>query len=161
MYRKRDFPVKISKTEVVAPALPVQEHWLPLSNLDLLLPPVDVGVFFCYDSMGGLLFGHMVGVLKKALAETLVSYYAFAGGLVKNAAGEPELLCNNCGVDFVEAFADVELKDINLYNPDESVEGKLVPERKRSVLAVQASIHDLFILYILFIFFLLLHLDKI
>ncbi|XP_020552106.1 shikimate O-hydroxycinnamoyltransferase-like [Sesamum indicum] len=87
----------------------------------------------------GLSYGHMVGILKKALAQTLVSYYAFAGRLVKNAAGEPELLCNNCGVDFVEAFADVELKDINLYNPDESVEGKLVPERKRGVLAVQAT----------------------
>ncbi|KAL0285545.1 UNVERIFIED_CONTAM: (Z)-3-hexen-1-ol acetyltransferase [Sesamum calycinum] len=164
MYRMRDFPVKISKTEVVAAALPVQEHWLPLSNLDLLLPPVDVGVFFCYDNkhnMGPLSFGHMVGVLKAALAQTLVSYYAFAGRLVKNAAGEPELLCNNCGVDFVEAFADVELKDIDLYNPDESVEGKLVPERKRGVLAVQASIHSLFILYMLSIFFLPLHLDKI
>ncbi|KAK4421285.1 (Z)-3-hexen-1-ol acetyltransferase [Sesamum alatum] len=141
MYRKRDFPVKVSKTEVVAAALPVQDHWLPLSNLDLLLPPVDVGVFFCYDNKHniGLSFGNMVGVLKKALAQTLVSYYAFAGRLVKNAAGEPELLCSNCGVDFVEAFADVELKDINLYNPDESVEGKLVPERKRGVLAVQAT----------------------
>ncbi|KAI3466615.1 hypothetical protein Pfo_023278 [Paulownia fortunei] len=140
MYVKRDFEVKVSKTEVVAAALPIQEHWLPLSNLDLLLPPVDVGIFFCYNNKPNeLSFGHIVGVLKKALAQTLVSYYAFAGRLVKNRAGEPELLCNNSGVDFVEAFADVELKELDLYNPDESVEGKLVPERKRGVLAVQAT----------------------
>ncbi|KAG8365448.1 hypothetical protein BUALT_Bualt18G0105900 [Buddleja alternifolia] len=136
---KREFEVNMSKTEVVAAALPMQDHWLPLSNLDLLLPPVDVGVFFCYKTTNELSFGHIVGVLKKALAQTLVSYYAFAAVLVKNSAGEPELLCNNSGVDFVEAYGGVELKDLNLYNPDESVEGKLVPERKRGVLAVQVT----------------------
>ncbi|KAL3851249.1 hypothetical protein ACJIZ3_013131 [Penstemon smallii] len=149
MYIKREFEVKVSTREVVAAALPMQEHWLPLSNLDLLLPPVDFGVFFCYHKPNpniinnygdGLSFGRIViGVLKKALAQTLVTYYAFSGVLVKNAAGEPELLCNNCGVDFVEAFADVELKDLDLYNPDESIQGKLVPERKHGVLAVQAT----------------------
>ncbi|PIN14816.1 Alcohol O-acetyltransferase [Handroanthus impetiginosus] len=140
MYAKRDFEVKFTKTEVVSAALPMQEHWLPPSNLDLLLPPVDVGIFFCYKNKPNeFTFGHMVAVLKKALAQTLVSYYAFSARLVKNTAGEPELLCNNSGVDFVEAFADVEFKDINLYNPDESVEGKLVPVRKRGVLAVQAT----------------------
>ncbi|KAG8365449.1 hypothetical protein BUALT_Bualt18G0106000 [Buddleja alternifolia] len=136
---KREFEMNVSKTEVVAAALPMQDHWLPLSNLDLLLPPVDVGVFFCYKTTNELSFGHIVGVLKKALAQTLVSYYAFAAVLVKNSAGEPELLCNNSGVDFVEAYGGVELKDLNLYNPDESVEGKLVPERKRGVLAVQTA----------------------
>ncbi|KAK6133409.1 hypothetical protein DH2020_032873 [Rehmannia glutinosa] len=143
MHVKRDFEVKMIKTEVVAAALPMQDHWLPLSNLDLLLPPVDVGVFFCYDnntkSDEYLSFVHMVGVLKKALAQTMVSYYAFAGELVKNSAGEPELLCNNGGVDFCEAFADVELEELDLYNPDESVEGKLVPVRNRGVLAVQVT----------------------
>ncbi|KAL8507504.1 hypothetical protein ACS0TY_018155 [Phlomoides rotata] len=136
----RDFEVKVNKTEVVAAVLPMQDHWLPLSNLDLLLPPVDVGVFFCYTyNPVELSFGHIVGVLKKALAQTLVTYYAFAGELVRNKAGEPELLCNNGGVDFLEAFADVQMEDLNLYNPDESVEGKLVPARNRGVLAVQVT----------------------
>ncbi|KAL2495202.1 HXXXD-type acyl-transferase family protein [Forsythia ovata] len=62
-----------------------------------------------------------------------------AGELVKNDAGEPELLCNNRGVDFVEALADVELKDLDFYNPDATVEGKLVPKRKQGPLAVQAT----------------------
>ena len=67
------FEVRVTKREVVAAVLPMQEHWLPLSNLDLLLPPVDVGVFFCYKktispTSPALSFGSMVGVLKKALA---------------------------------------------------------------------------------------------
>ncbi|XP_051134037.1 coniferyl alcohol acyltransferase-like [Andrographis paniculata] len=137
-----DFPVTAAKAEVVAAALPIQDHWLPLSNLDLLLPPVDVGVFLCYGNKPRQPlppFAHMVGVLKKALAQTLVLYYAFSGHLVGNAAGEPELLCDNSGVDFVEASADVELEELDLYNPDASVEGKLVPARKRGVLAAQAT----------------------
>ncbi|KAK9282398.1 hypothetical protein L1049_005315 [Liquidambar formosana] len=137
-----DFRVTVSKTEVVAAALPLQERWLPLSNLDLLLPPLDVGVFFCYRKPHGgdnFMFGSMVSVLKKALAQALVSNYAFGGEVVPNSVGEPEILCNNCGVDFIEAFADVEIRDINLYNPDESIEGKLVPKKKKGVLAVQAT----------------------
>ena len=95
-----------------------------------------VSVFFCYknphdQSVNGgydFSFGSMVGVLKKAMAQALVSYYAFAGEVVGNSVGEPELLCNNRGVDFTEAHADVRLEDLNLYNPDVSIEGKLVPK---------------------------------
>ncbi|KAK6911206.1 hypothetical protein RJ641_023299 [Dillenia turbinata] len=142
-----DFKVTRSKKEVVAAALPLQEHWLPLSNLDLLLPPVDFCVFFCYKkpatdnsiNSNSFTFGSMVSVLKKALAQALVSYYAFAGEIVQNSIGEPELLCNNRGVDFIEAYADVDLQELNLYNPDESIEGKLVTKKKDGVLAVQAT----------------------
>jgi hypothetical protein len=131
------FIVSVRKREVVAAVLPLQEHWLPLSNLDLLLPPVDVGVFFCYKNPTNLTFESMAGALKKALAQVLVSHYAFASEVVQNSVGEPELLCNNRGVDFVEAFAEVDLKDLNLYNPDDTVEGKLVPEKKHGIFAVQ------------------------
>ncbi|KAJ8753397.1 hypothetical protein K2173_019796 [Erythroxylum novogranatense] len=140
------FTVTVSKTEIVAAALPLQGHWLPLSNLDLLLPPVDVGVLFCYNkkqiissSLSNTSFSSMVGALKKALAQVLVYYYAFAGEVVANTVGEPEMLCNNRGVDFFEAFADIELKHLNLYNPDEAIEAKLVPKKKAGVLAVQAT----------------------
>jgi hypothetical protein len=134
----REFEVSTRKQEVVAATLPLQEHWLPLSNLDLLLPPVDVGVFFCYKNHSSpSAAASRAGVLKKALSQTLVTYYAFSGEVVTNSVGEPEILCNNRGVDFVEAFADVELRELNLYNPDESIEGKLVPNKKHGVLAVQ------------------------
>ncbi|XP_059458293.1 coniferyl alcohol acyltransferase-like [Corylus avellana] len=134
------FILSVSKREVVAAVLPLQEYWLPLSNLDLLLPPVDVGVFFCYEkNVHNLTFESMASVLKKALAQVLVSHYAFAGEVVQNSVGEPEILCNNRGVEFVEAFAEVELRDLNLYNPDDTIEGKLVPEKKHRVFAVQAT----------------------
>ncbi|KAH6759374.1 HXXXD-type acyl-transferase family protein [Perilla frutescens var. frutescens] len=141
MCLKKEFDVKVCKSEEVAPALPMQEYWLPLSNLDFLLPPIDFGVFFCYTyNESEQPFAQIVAVLKKALAQTLVSYYAFAGVLVENSAGEPELLCNNSGVEFIEAVSDdVGLEELNLYNPDESVSGKLVPLRKRGVLAVQVT----------------------
>ncbi|RDX74202.1 Shikimate O-hydroxycinnamoyltransferase, partial [Mucuna pruriens] len=143
-----EFMVSVSKEEVVVAELPMQEHLLPLSNLDLLIPPVDVSVFFCYKKPLAMSmttegdtvsFGSMVGSLKNALAQALVSYYPFAGEVVVNSMGEPELFCSNRGVDFVEAVADVDLQCLNLYNPDDTIEGKLVPKKKHGVLSVQVT----------------------
>ena len=137
-----DFKVRVSRKEVVA-ASPTQEQILPLSNLDVLLPPVDVGVFFCYKSPTKFAaFSSMISTLKKSLAQTLASFYVFAGELSQNANGELQLLCNNngSGVDFIEASADAELKDLNLYDPHQSVDGKLVPTRNQGVLAIQVAL---------------------
>ncbi|PIN01547.1 Alcohol O-acetyltransferase [Handroanthus impetiginosus] len=133
-----NFPVTVKRSEVVAALLPVQEHWLPMSNLDLLLPPLDFGIFFCYKKIS-LSPENMVAVLKKALAQALVSFYPLAGEIVQNRHGEPEILCNNRGVEFRHAYADVEPKDIDLYRPDVSVHGKLVPVKKHGVLSVQVT----------------------
>ena len=124
---------------IIAAALPVQDHWLPMSNLDLLLPPIDVGVFFCYKK--ALAFDESVNIVKKSLAQALALFYPFAGEVVQNILGEPELLCNNRGVDFIHAYADIELKNIDLYNPDDSVERKLVPVKKQGVLMVQVYLN--------------------
>uniref|UniRef100_A0A7N0V1T9 Uncharacterized protein n=1 Tax=Kalanchoe fedtschenkoi TaxID=63787 RepID=A0A7N0V1T9_KALFE len=134
-----DFTIREVKKEVVAAALPMQDRWLPQSNLDLILPPIDVGVFFCYHNTPSLTFASVVATLKRSLAEALVTFYPFAGEVVKNSCGEPEVLCNNRGVDFTQVYADVELRDLDLHNPDESVEGKLVPRKKEGVLSVQAT----------------------
>ncbi|KAI4372693.1 hypothetical protein MLD38_010892 [Melastoma candidum] len=137
-----DFTVEVLRRSVVSAPLPLQEHWLPQSNLDLLLPPLDFGVFFCYRKPtpeGSSLGDAPSKSLKAALAESLISFYVLAGEVVSNQVGEPELLCNNRGVEFVEARANVELVDLELYNPDESVEGKLVPKKKQGVVAVQVT----------------------
>jgi len=138
--------VSVTNEEVVAAVLPIQEHWLPFSNLDLLLLPVDVGVFFCYknpmilsNSTTLLTFESMVVSLKKALAKVLVSYYAFAGEVVFNSVGEPELLCNNRGVDFVEAIADVELQCIIFITLMNLLKESLFQRRKHGVLAKNNS----------------------
>ncbi|XP_034695672.1 hydroxycinnamoyltransferase 2-like [Vitis riparia] len=79
----------------------------------------------------------MVGVLKKAMVQALVPYHGFAGEVAGNSVGEPELLCNNRGVDFMEAYPDAKPQDLSLYNPNDSIEGKLVPKKPRGVLCVQ------------------------
>ena len=128
--------VTITPVSTVVPALPVHEHRLPLSNLDLLLPPMDVGVVFFYADPGDRNH-HPAAVLKAALAKTLVAYYPLAGEVVANAAGEPELLCSGRGVDVAEATADgTALQDLRLSLPDESVE-PLVPKKKAGVMSVQ------------------------
>ncbi|CDP14267.1 unnamed protein product [Coffea canephora] len=144
------FLVNVKRSEVVAAALPVQEHWLPMSNLDLLLLALDVGVFFCYKKNNDTTSipeknlttsptENMVATIKKALAQALVSFYPFAGEVVQNRLGEPELLCNNRGVDFLDAFADIELKDLDLYHPDTSIHGKFVPFKNQGVLSIQVT----------------------
>ncbi|XP_010539595.1 PREDICTED: shikimate O-hydroxycinnamoyltransferase-like [Tarenaya hassleriana] len=129
--------------DVVAAALPIQEHWLPLSNLDLLLPPLDVNVCLFYkkpphDVTKKESFISIAKTLKEALAEALVTFYAFAGEVVTSPAGEPELLCNNRGVDFVEGFADMALRELNFYDPDESI-AMFVPKKRRGVISVQVT----------------------
>ncbi|CAL5025534.1 unnamed protein product [Urochloa decumbens] len=128
--------VTVTAVTTVAPALPVQEHRLPLSNLDLILPPIDVGVFFCYANPG---VGSAAAALKAALAKTLVAYYPLAGEVAANAAGEPELLCSGRGVDVAEASADgADMRDLRLGLPDESVE-MLVAKKKAGVMSVQVT----------------------
>lgn len=129
-----NYSVEVGRREMVSAALPLQEHWLAQSNLDLLLPPVNVSVFFCYSRKSLLSsnvksFSAVVAHLKASLSQALVSFYPFAGRLVTNTHGEPELLCNNEGAGFSQAFADADLEFVDFSRPDVSVEGKLVPAR--------------------------------
>lgn len=129
-----NYNVELGRREMVAAALPLQEHWLAQSNLDLLLPPVNVSVFFCYNLKSSLSsdvksFSAVVANLKVSLSQALMSFYPFAGRLVTNTHGEPELLCNNEGAGFTQAYADAELEFVDFSRPDVSVEGKLVPAR--------------------------------
>lgn len=132
--------VVVKRTEVVAAVLPVSpEHRLALSNLDLLLPPLDVGIFFCYNNDGGKNNEMMISMVKKGLGQALVTYPELAGEVVQNNEGEPEMLCNNHGVEFVQASADMELQHLDLHNPDVSVDANLVPVKKHGVLIVQVT----------------------
>nr|XP_043626924.1 coniferyl alcohol acyltransferase-like [Erigeron canadensis] len=116
------------------------DHWLPFTNLDLLVPPFDVGSFFCYNKPSHGSFRATLKVLKESLSRALALYYPLSGEIAWNGvSGENQIHCNNQGVDFTEAFADVELKELNLYNPDECIEGKLMPKKPRGVLAVQIT----------------------
>ncbi|KAI3497991.1 hypothetical protein L1887_33669 [Cichorium endivia] len=132
------FSVKVIDNVVVRAEEPWNDHWLPFTNLDLLVPPFDVGSFFCYKKPSHRSFPTMLNILKASLSRALTLYCPLAGDIIWNgAAGEYQIHCNNQGVDFITAVADVELKELNFYNPDESIEGKLMPKKPRGVLAVQ------------------------
>ncbi|KAM0031366.1 putative alcohol O-acetyltransferase [Helianthus debilis subsp. tardiflorus] len=136
------YQVTVKGREVISAAVtPENEYWLPLSNLDLLVPPIDVGVFFCYKRKNDtdMSTQTMVDTIKRSLAGVLSTYYPLAGEIVQNSQGEPEVMCNNSGVEFVHAHADVELKDLDFYHPDHSVKGKLVPSINRGLLSVQVT----------------------
>ncbi|GJX00524.1 shikimate O-hydroxycinnamoyltransferase-like protein [Tanacetum coccineum] len=134
------FSVKVVENVVVHANDPWNDHWLPFTNLDLLVPPFDVGSFFCYKKPSQVSFPTLVNTLKASLSRALTLYYPLAGEILWNAdARENQIRCNNRGVDFVEAIADVQLKDLNLYNPDESFEGKLMPKKLHGVLVVQIT----------------------
>ena len=77
------FNVKIVRKEVVVNAHPVHEHRLPLSNLDLTIPPVSVSLFLCYKlptprSVSSFA-EEATHDLKISLSEALAYYYVFAG----------------------------------------------------------------------------------
>ena len=80
---------------------------------------------------------------EEAMVQALVPYHGFAGEVVDNSVGESELLCNNRGVDFMEAYPDAKPQDLSLYNPNDSIEGKLVPKKQRGVLCVQVTLLSL------------------
>ncbi|KAI3671903.1 hypothetical protein L1987_87100 [Smallanthus sonchifolius] len=134
------FFVKVTDKVVVHAEEPWNDHWLPFTNLDLLVPPFDVGSFFCYKKPSHGSFPNLLNTLKASLSRALSLYYPLAGEILWNAAaGENQFRCNNRGIDFIEAVADVELKELNMYNPDESIEGKLMPKKLHGVLAIQVT----------------------
>ncbi|KAI3730505.1 hypothetical protein L1987_61675 [Smallanthus sonchifolius] len=135
--------VKAIKSEVVAPKQPWSEHSLPLTNLDLVVPPIDLGCFFCYKKPHEQVDVNVITIidaLKTSLSQVLVLFHPLAGEIVPNAAGELEIYCNYKGVEFTEAAADVELWELDFYNHDENIGGKLIPEKHHGVLAIQVTV---------------------
>lgn len=122
-------------TTTVAPALPTQEHRLPLSNLTSSCRR-STSASSCYRHPAP-----SAAALKEALAKALVPFYPLAGEVVANGDGEPELLCSGRGVDFTESVAGEEMRGLRIGMVDERVE-KLVPAKKAaSVMAVQVYIY--------------------
>ncbi|KVH97480.1 rosmarinate synthase-like [Cynara cardunculus var. scolymus] len=134
------FSVKVIDSVVVGAKEPWNDQWLPFTNLDLLVPPLDVGSFFCYHKPSHGSFPTMLNTLKASLSRALTLFYPLAGDIAWNAADrENQIHCNNQGVDFIQAFADVQLKELNFYDLDESIEGKLMPKKLRGVCAIQVT----------------------
>lgn len=109
------FTVRRQKAELIPPAKPTPSETKFLSDIDdqeglrFQIPVIN---FYRKDSncsMGA--HDDPVKVIKKAIAETLVFYYPFAGRLREGNGRKLMVDCTGEGVMFVEADADVTLED--------------------------------------------------
>ncbi|KAF3442916.1 hypothetical protein FNV43_RR16834 [Rhamnella rubrinervis] len=105
------FKVRRQQPELVAPAMPTPRELKELSDIDDqdgLRFHIPVIQFYKYDpSMEGK---DPVKVIKKALSQTLVYYYPFAGRLREGHGRKLSVDCTGEGIIFIEAEADVTLE---------------------------------------------------
>lgn len=114
---KESIIVKPSKTT------PYQQIWT--SNLDLVVGRIHILTVYIYKPNGSSNFFDSM-VLKKALADVLVSFFPVAGRLGKDGDGRVVIDCNGEGVLFVEAEADCCIDDFREITPSPELR-QLVP----------------------------------
>ncbi|XP_045815144.1 benzyl alcohol O-benzoyltransferase-like [Trifolium pratense] len=106
------FTVKRHAPEFVKPSKPTPHEIKLLSDIDDqdgLRFQIPVIQFYKYDpNMKGK---DPVDVIRKALSKTLVFYYPFAGRLREGPGRKLMVDCNDEGVLFIEADADVRLEE--------------------------------------------------
>ncbi|KAJ8538147.1 hypothetical protein K7X08_014687 [Anisodus acutangulus] len=137
-----DYTVSFIRKSVVKATGPIPKPYiLTLSNLDLLSGRFPVTYFYVYcqakhnDSSGSI-----TGELRKSLAKCLSHFYPFAGRIIPNAeTNEPEIVCDNTGALFLEAQASTCLKELDFYNLNKCLEGKLVPINQEFPVQVQLT----------------------
>ena len=118
------FKVRRSQPQLVAPAKATPREVKLLSDIDdqgSLRHLVPVIQFYrCNPSMRGR---DVVEIIRKALADTLVFYYPFAGRLRQGHNGKLMVDCTGDGIVFTEADADVTLEDFgDIYPPIPCIE---------------------------------------
>ncbi|KAJ4729121.1 HXXXD-type acyl-transferase family protein [Melia azedarach] len=126
---RENFQVKFTSKYVVKAIGPLPEpHVLTLSNLDLLSGRFPVQYLYFYRrSQLDKNYPRILESLKLSLAKTLNFYYPFAGRIVQNPqTNEPEIICDNNGALVLGAEANVPLKNLDFYNLNEFLKGKLV-----------------------------------
>lgn len=104
------FTVQRREPELIAPAKATPREVKLLSDIDDqdgLRFQIPVIQFYRYDP--ALAGRDPVGVIREALAKTLVFYYPFAGRLREGAGRKLMVDCTGEGVLFIEADADVTL----------------------------------------------------
>ncbi|KAI9116797.1 hypothetical protein K1719_012163 [Acacia pycnantha] len=105
------FTVRRRQPELITPAKPTPHEVKLLSDIDdqagLRAQTPFVHFYRCEPSMAGK---DPVKVIREALAQTLVLYYPFAGRLREGEGRKLMVDCNEEGVMFIEADADVTLQ---------------------------------------------------
>ncbi|XP_028769523.1 benzyl alcohol O-benzoyltransferase-like [Neltuma alba] len=105
-----EFSVRRCQPELVAPAKPTPHVVKLLSDIDDQASlRFQIPLFFFYPHKPSMAGKDPAKLIKKALAETLVFYYPFAGRLREGPGRKLMVDCNEEGVIFIEADADVSL----------------------------------------------------
>lgn len=138
------YEVKITKKTIVkATELVSEPHILTLSNLDLLSGRFPVTYFYFYRNPVVANFTSIIDALKSSLSKTLTHFYPFSGRIVQNqSTNEPEIICDNTGALFVEACSNIALKELDFYNLNQSLEGKLVSIEPDYPLQIQVTCYN-------------------
>ncbi|XP_009603648.1 coniferyl alcohol acyltransferase-like [Nicotiana tabacum] len=153
--RNGDYAVSIIRKSVVKATGPIPEpRILTLSNLDLLSGRFPVTYFYVYhkakhnDSSASV-----ADELKNSLANCLSHFYPFAGRIIPNPeTNEPEILCDNTGALFLVAQASISLNQLDFYNLNKCLEGKLVPIHEEFPVQVQLTNYECGGIFITFTF---------
>ncbi|KAK9057630.1 hypothetical protein SSX86_022466 [Deinandra increscens subsp. villosa] len=105
------FTVRRNPPELIVPAKPTPRELKPLSDIDdqegLRFHIPVVHIYQQNPKMGNK---NPVSVIREALAKVLVFYYPFAGRLKEGPGRKLMVDCSGQGVLFIEAEADVTLK---------------------------------------------------
>ncbi|CAO2839569.1 unnamed protein product [Amaranthus hypochondriacus] len=129
----------VVRSEWVLPIHTIVEQKVELSNLDLLLPAQYVGVFLCYKKPTCISFRQMVSILKLALAKVMVHFYVFSSQVIRNSNGDPEIKCDNQGVEFIEAYSDLQLIQLDLYDSHQTVKPNLLSNNNSRVFSIKVT----------------------
>lgn len=137
------FEVKIVKKTIVKAVevepLPERRNVISLSNLDLLSGRFPVTYIYFYRKPHSVI--HSINkTLIESLSHCLTLFYPFSGTISENTkTGEPEIVCDNSGVLVIEAEASIPLKELDFYDLNESLQGKLVSTNQCFPVQVQIT----------------------
>ena len=130
----------ISETIITANVHPKLKPCIfDISNLDRIMSGIPVLIFYAYrkPSTGDLL--SVLNSIKASLSEALSHLFPFSGQIVRGSTGDVEILCNNNGVRLVEAYANISLSKLDLYNQNQSIRKLMLPVDPKFSLNLQIT----------------------
>ena len=112
------FTVHHRPPELVVPAKPTPREVKRLSDIDDIgILRIQIPIIQFYAGNPSMRGKDVVGIIRKALADTLVFYYPFAGRLREGPNRKLMVDCTGDGVIFIEADADVTLDEFGDLHP--------------------------------------------
>nr|XP_043621714.1 shikimate O-hydroxycinnamoyltransferase-like [Erigeron canadensis] len=122
--------ITIKKSSIISPSETIPDSnskQLWTSDLDFIVGRINIRTVYIYKPNGSTTDFFDADVMKKALADVLVSFYPVAGRLDRDeSTGRMVINCNGEGVLFVEAESDSTLDDLGEFTPSAELQ-RLTP----------------------------------